>query len=633
MIYSMKNYYELFLTKDEIELNDWDSLFGEISRLNGFLRKWKFYLIIENNMLRFFIESRVTLPSILSISSKFVVRNITSIDIKKKIFSKIYICMNSDLSFGNIYDKFESKYGQILGQIEINFRYMASKRYISKTFLYFFKNNDIQKYRAFLFIPGYHLKLDLSNYSRFFCRTDVGRRFLKVNKSFGLFSPKNEAENLLEINAFPYFQEKKYLNLESYDFEKHSLIVGASGSGKSKFLASFIKNISDNYSDLYKIVMIDPHGAIEEEIGGLENSFTVDMKQPESTVDILMNSKEDAIVNTEILLSTFKNILADQYNSKLERVLRHSLYLLLKKEMLSFQNLEKLITDVAFRNSILKDSKDVEANIRSFFLTDFNELKNQSYSEAISPIVSLVDEMEMLPGISSESSNNKISDIISNNFLTLFSLNQAELGEKVIKIVSNILLGDIFQLAQKKFFDKHIIFIIDEFAIVQNPILSKLLSEARKYNLSMFLVEQYLSQVNEDIQNAIYSNVMNYYSFRVAREDARLLANTLQMELSVKDSIFQKVKLLSSLPNRSVIVRLTKDDRIIPAIECRTLDFKSIPRSKNIIKSIKNTGKKIIKKFIFELGKVKNVKEIMKSQSTSRSKKRSFNFDIGNNNE
>ena len=116
---------------------------------------------------------------------------------------------------------------------------------------------------------------------------------------------------------------------------------------------------------------------------------------------------------------------------------------------------------------------------------------------------------------------------------------------------------------------------------------------------------------------------MNYYCFRVAREDARLLANTLQMELSVKDSIFNKVKLLTALPNRNLIVRVTKDDRIIPAIKCRTLDFKKIPRPKN------DTGKKIIKKFTFELGKVKHVSEIMKSQSTGRSKKRSFNFGIG----
>ena len=374
--------------------------------------------------------------------------------------------------------------------------------------------------------------------------------------------------------------------------------------------------------------MIDPHGAIEEEVGGLDNSLVIDMKTPESTIDILINSKSNANINTEVLLSTFKNILADQYNSKLERVLRHSIYLLLKNELLTFQNLEKLLTEVEYRNKVIKESQDVESSIKSFFLTDFNELKNHSYTEAISPIISVIDELQMLPGIISEEEKIKISDAIQNNSFTLFSLNQAELGEKVIKIISNLILGNIFQLVQKKMFDKHIIFIIDEFAVIQNPILSKLLSESRKYNLSLFLVEQYLSQVSEDIQNSIYANVVNYYCFRVAREDARLLANTLQMELSVKDSIFNKVKILSGLSNRNLIVRVSKDDRLIPAIKCKTLDFKKIPRPKSILKNIKDTGKKIIKKFTFELGKVKNVSELMKSLSTGRSKKRSFNFGI-----
>ncbi|MCR5186323.1 MAG: type IV secretion system DNA-binding domain-containing protein [Clostridia bacterium] len=627
----MDKYYELFLTSDKIDLPEWHNLFCEISRLHGIFRTWKLYLIIEDNMLRFFIKANVKIPPILTSSSHFAMKNIDSIDIEKKFFERIQICFNSDENFGDIYDKFEARHNKVLKQIEIKFRYIPFIKYLTNTHLYFQGDNGrIQKYKSFLFIPSYHLMIDFSKYSRFFCRKDVGRRFLTINKSFHLFSPKNENENLLEVDAFPYYQEGKYLNLDSYDFEKHSLIVGASGTGKSKFLASFIKMVHDNFGDLYKIVMIDPHGAIEEEIGGLSDSFVVDMKEPESTVDILINSKENANVNTEMLLNTFKNILAEQYNSKLERVLRHSLYLLLKKEMLTFNNLGRLITEVEFRNSLLKDTKDVEPNIISFFYTDFNELKNQSYTEAISPIVSVIDEIQMLPGINSENENNKISDVIQDNFFTLFSLNQAELGEKVIKIVSNLLLGNIFQLVQKKYFDKHIIFIIDEFAIIQNPILSKLLSEARKYNLSMFLVEQYLSQVSEDIQNSIYSNVMNYYCFRVAREDARFLANTLLMELSTKDSIFQKVKLLTSLSNRKLVVRVTKDDKIIPAFECRTLDFKKIPRAKNILKSIKDTSKKIIKKFTFELGKVMNVKEIMKSQSTSRKKKRNVDFGIRN---
>lgn len=627
----MKYYYELFLTKDKIELDDWDNLFNEISRLNGILRSWKLYLNVEENMIRFYISSRVKIPSILSCSSSFVLRNINSIDTIHKTLRRMHFCMSSDKTFSDIYDKFESKKNKVLKQIEIKFRLLVPNLYYTTTYLYFKTSfGKIKKYKSFFFIPADQLQLNFSDYNRFFCRIDTGRKYLKVNKTAEVFSSEVSKDNLLEIDAFPYYQDRKFLNLESYDFEKHSLIVGASGTGKSKFLASFIKNIHDNYSDLYKIVMIDPHGAIEEEVGGLDDSLVIDMKEPESTIDILINSKENANINTEVLLSTFKNILADQYNSKLERVLRHSLYLLLKNELLTFPNLEKLLTEVEYRNEILKQSKDVESSIKSFFLTDFNELRNHSYTEAISPIVSVIDELKMLPGIISDDEKIKISNAINDNCFTLFSLNQAELGEKVIKIISNLIIGNVFQLVQKKYFDKHIIFIIDEFAIVQNPILSKLLSESRKYNLSLFLVEQYLSQVTTDIQNSIYSNVMNYYCFRVAREDARFLSNTLQMELSVKDSFLNKIKLLSTLPNRSLIIRITKDDRIIPAIKCRTLDFKKIPRTKNIINSVKNAGKKIIKRFIFELGKVKNVSEIMKSQSTGRKKKRGFNFGIGN---
>ena len=409
----MKYYYELFFTKDKLEISDWDLLFKDISRLNGFLGTWNLYISIENNMLRFFIKSHVKIPSILSSTSTFIIKKAETIDIIKKYLNKIHICMDSDKTLGDIYDKYESKFNKSLIQVEIKIKYLAPNKYCTKTYFYFKKkDNRVQKYRSYFFIPAYHLQLDFSTYNRFFCRVDVGRKYLKINKSFELFSPKNADENLLEIDAFPYYQDDKYLNLESYDFQKHSLIVGASGTGKSKFLASFIKNIHDNYSDLYKIVMIDPHGAIEEEIGGLDNSLVIDMKTPESTIDILINSKSNANINTEVLLSTFKNILADQYNSKLERVLRHSIYILLKNELLTFENLEKLLTEVEFRNKILKESSDVESSVKSFFLTDFNELKNHSYTEAISPIISVIDELQMLPGIISEEEKIKISDAI-----------------------------------------------------------------------------------------------------------------------------------------------------------------------------------------------------------------------------
>ena len=83
----MKYYYELFMTKDTITLSDWDDLFKEISRLNSFFRVWKLYLLIENNMLRFYIKSKAKIPSILSSSSCFVKTNITK-NSKKSIIPK-----------------------------------------------------------------------------------------------------------------------------------------------------------------------------------------------------------------------------------------------------------------------------------------------------------------------------------------------------------------------------------------------------------------------------------------------------------------------------------------------------------------------------------------------------------------
>ena len=134
--------------------------------------------------------------------------------------------------------------------------------------------------------------------------------------------------------------------MDKFDFDKHSLIVGASGCGKTKFIATFINNIYANYKDDYKIIMIDPHGAIIDELQNMKDMRLVDMKTQSTSIDLMLNSRELCNTNTEILIEIFKDLFGKEYNSKLERVLRHSIYLLLKLEMLTFSNLRRLITQV-----------------------------------------------------------------------------------------------------------------------------------------------------------------------------------------------------------------------------------------------------------------------------------------------
>ena len=119
------------------------------------------------------------------------------------------------------------------------------------------------------------------------------------------------------------------------------MIIGGSGTGKSKLLSLLISNINNNqeYKLKYKVVVLDPHSSLENEIGGLDNTKVIDFKSSQNSMDVFKSDKENVVSETENYLSTFQGLMAKQYNSKLERVLRHSIYLLIFIEQNNLTNL------------------------------------------------------------------------------------------------------------------------------------------------------------------------------------------------------------------------------------------------------------------------------------------------------
>lgn len=389
-------------------------------------------------------------------------------------------------------------------------------------------------------------------------------------------------------------------------------------------MSLLVNNIYKNpdYKMKYKVVVIDPHSSLENDIGGLENTKVIDFKTNKNSIDLFMNSKENIFSESEVLLTLFKSLMDTEYNSKLERVLRHSLYLLIYIEKVSLTTLRELVTDSEFRNRIInKYKEELPEPIINFFLKDFNDLKNKSHQEAISPIISFIDEMTIFPVFSKNERLKSLESVVKENFLTIVSLDEAVIGEKTTKTISGLVMGQMFNLIQKKAIEEHIIFIIDEVSIIQNPIIKRFLSEARKYNLSLILAGQYFNQVADDIQKAIFANVINYYTFRVSREDAVFLSRNMQMEVAVHDSFFSKVKILTELANRECVLRVSSQGKVLPAFKAKTLDVKSIPRQKEKIEEeIITKQKKMEKAKKFLVDSTIDIKEIMKSQSTGRRK-------------
>lgn len=554
-------YYEIFLTEDNVSEETWVKFLFYLAVLNGLFVKWKIIIRFENNVVRYFLKTRKDMPTTITDLNAFLLKKDDNFSERKvKFFKGVLISKNKEKSIVDIYDKNESRRLRTLEEAQLTFWPFKRENYLTKINLIFKNAYGKNIFKKLLFgLPHRLLSIDFSVHTRFLCKRET-KKYLSIEKCMKIFE-SDRKNSILKVDAFPFLQDNYFLNLNNYDFDKHSLVIGGSGTGKSKFLGSFVKSIYDNpnYRLNYKIVIIDPHSSLEDDIGGLSNTRVIDFKTRKNSIDLFINSNENLLSDSEILLNLLKSLMADEYNSKLERVLRHSILILMSINQINLNNMKKLIIDANFRNLLFRENKNIPEASVDFFLNEFFEIKNKSYTEAIAPIISFIDEMSALPAISRTENLESLKNIIDENFLSIISLDETAIGEKSTKTIAGLILNQIFSLMQKRLFDEHIILIIDEVAIIQNPIIKRFLSESRKYNVSIMLAGQYFNQLEEDIQKAVFANIVNYYSFRVSREDAAILSKNMQMTSAVHDTYFTKMKMLSELANRECILRVSSN--------------------------------------------------------------------------
>lgn len=623
---------EIILTTSEITAQDWLVFQEEIAVLNGKFRHWDLWITIEKNIVRYFIKTHYPFPTTLQSTSSFLIKQIEEpIKPLRKRARGIYLVLNRVQSILDLYDRNETRRKQKLIMSQIRFwPYRKDHSFTKANFFFQSPKGKVKKKKALFLIPHLFCIANFAKYQRFTYAKEANK-YLDIQKSLSCLQPENH-EAVLAIDAFPYLAGKQYLNLDQYDFDSHSLIVGGSGTGKSKFIVHFIATLAnEEWRNNYKVIVIDPHAALKDEIGGLPNTSVRDFQKEETSVDLFMNTGQNLVASTNLILSLFQTLMADQYNSKLERVLMHSIHLLLTKHQLTFGNLRKLILEINYRNELLEGRENLPDSIINFFYTDFNELKTKSYQEAISPILAFIDELQLLPAFSKQDNQKHqtpMKQVLEDNFLTLFSLDEAKLGEKVMKTIAAFLMQQLLELLQAHTFSKHIILIIDEVAVVENPMIKRFLAEARKYQLSIILAQQYFSQISEDLRKSIAANCLNYYVFRVSKEDAYLLEGNLLIELSSHNHSMMRAKVLAELANRECIVRISKEGKVLRAMKGKTLTFEPIPlkhRNQILITegNIKKEPKELKQKledFAFSLDQSFDLVELMRSQSTSRKK-------------
>lgn len=580
----MQHYFELYILSDKLTTDDWNRLYQAVNGYSGKLNKFEIIFSCTDNIVRFFIGSNRDLSGLSNNIAGVVLRpiehdqiNIPNTTAKERGLGIQFV------TGGNLLD-FKEKYG-VKGGKDLQFAVfrvrslVADKAAVKADFYFHHPSGHWGKIiKSMYLFPAQLFAIDFATNTHYLKKSIP--KYLDLEKSMNILVSDQQSA-LFEVDTFPYFSHNYYLNLNSYEFDRHSFIVGASGSGKSKFIGLFIDRLSRGAMKMnYRVIVIDPHASIAADLEHIKNSKIVNFSN-EST-ELFSGSESDITAATELTATLFKSLLAEQFNPKLDRTLRFSLFVLFTAQNMHLDNLKRFLTDVELRNQILDHvSGYVPANIVKFFGADFNEMRTKYYNEAISPLISLVDEMQLQPTLVKEG-DISLNKTIQEHFLTVFSLNKVSMGEKVVKTVAGLLIQQIFLLAQARAFGQKVILIIDEVSVIQNPALAQILAEARKFNLSVILTQQYFGQVDKDLRDAIFANVFNYYAFKVSEEDARALEGNLNIELP-KELVEEehskglkeediRVKIMTELHPRECLVRVLANGQVVPCIKARTVD-------------------------------------------------------------
>lgn len=577
------HYFEVYVLRETLTQKHWQKLYDALVQYGGRFNKFQIILQLTDNVVRFFVISNKDLSVLSNNLEGFVLRPVekTEIDLPSATAKEHFVQFVGGGSLLDLKEKYSVKKGKHLQYAEVNVRTINKQKAVIKLHLYF--QNSVKQWfkstKYMGFFPKHLLAVDFASNTHYMRKTVP--KYLNIEKSLQMLV-SDKLDPLFEVDTFPYFSHNYYLNLTNYDFDKHSFIIGASGSGKSKLITLLVDRLSRTALKMnYRVVIIDPHAAIADDFSHISQHQVIRFGKQDST-DLFPGAGADLTAATELTAVLFKSILADQFNPRLDRLLRFSLFVLMTAQTMSLENFKRFLTDVEYRNQIVEHTQGyVPQNVVKFFGADFNEFRTQFYNQTILPLVSMVEEMQLQPSLVGESEIS-LAKTIQDNFLTVFSLNKVSMGEKVVKTVAGLLIQQIFLLAQARTFGQKIILIIDEVSVVQNPALAQILAEARKFNLTVMLSQQYFGQIEKDLRDAIFANVFNYYAFKVSEDDARALEGNLNIELpkelieeeatkGVKESEI-KVKIMTELHPRECLVRLLHNGQIAPAIKARTVD-------------------------------------------------------------
>jgi len=357
---------------------------------------------------------------------------------------------------------------------------------------------------------------------------------------------------LLGVNS--YRGKDTEIRMMKEDRVRHFYVIGQTGTGKTNIMLNMItQDIKNGDGCCY----IDPHGTDIQTILSripkerIDDVIYFDPAYTARPMGLNMlefdfNYPEQKTFVVNELMSIFNKLFDMKATGgpMFEQYFKNSAFLVMEDPSSGCTLLEisRVLADKEFRD--MKLAKCRNPIIKQFWQAAEKTTGEQGLENFVPYITSKFDNFIsndiMRPVVLQEKSVFNFRDIMDNKKILLVNLSKGRLGDINANLIGLVLVGKIQMAALsrvdmfgQKMNDFYLY--IDEFQNVTTESIASILSEARKYRLSLNIAHQYITQLEENIKNAVFGNVGSMAVFRVSSEDAEFLQKRLEPTFKATD--------------------------------------------------------------------------------------------------
>jgi hypothetical protein len=469
--------------------------------------------------------------------------------------------------------------------LEVNIRVMVSSRTVPKAQMYL--NNIINSFSQYnIYQYGNSLKKYIPKTRKRLVRDFIYRNFnenrsviLNTEEMASMFHlpgpwidtpnihwmearkaapPINLPKEGTKLGFVEYRGQRQDVYIKKPDRMRHLYTIGKSGTGKSNFMQNLaIQDIRNGAG----VCVVDPHGDFADYVLGfipkerVDDVIYFDPSDMERPVGLNMlearnESMKDMAVQ-EMISIFYKLFTAEMIGPMFEHTMRNVMLTLMadQEKPGTIVEIPRVLTDQEYANEWIAKLKDPV--VRAFWEKEMAKTSDFHKSEMLGYLISKVGrfvENEMMRNIiGQQKSGFNFREVMDQGKILIINLAKGKVGDVNGNLLGMIVVSKL-QMAALGRADlpeeerKDFYLYIDEFQNFITESISIILSEARKYRLSLNIAHQYMGQLvsekgDTSVRDAVLGNAGTIACFRIGPDDAQVLESEFSPVFSAHDLI------------------------------------------------------------------------------------------------